>query len=92
MKTVSDGLDCPSLIELIVEELVREFPRLHPERITRTVHERRTRIARPATGGTLFLEAKKLLQLEDDEVITSYPSPGGRTHEELEHSIQHGTF
>jgi hypothetical protein len=65
-----DGLESGELIDLIVEELAQEFPDYQHADIAALVRERRAKIARPSTGGALFLEAQKFLSLEHAQLAT----------------------
>lgn len=67
MKDLLDGLDSPELVQDIVAELQLEFPGLSTGSLMSVVEDRRAHMARPATGGALFLEARKFTQLLADE-------------------------
>ncbi|MDZ4286962.1 MAG: hypothetical protein U0984_03335 [Prosthecobacter sp.] len=67
MNAPIDGLESRELIDFIVGELAREFPDRDRAEITFLVEERRAKIARPCSGGALFLEVQKLLQLREDD-------------------------
>ena len=64
-----DGLESCELFEFIVTELSAEFPACDPADIAAIVQERRQRMTRPATGGALFLEVQKFLQLQQEEQL-----------------------
>ena len=66
-----DGLESTELLDAIVAELAQEFPEFDLSEIADLVAERRDKMPRPATGGSLFLEAQKLLQLRQDELAIS---------------------
>ena len=68
MSAPIDGLENPELFDSIVDELAAEFPEVDPAEIALLVTERRERIARPASGGALFLEVQKFLQLNQEEL------------------------
>jgi hypothetical protein len=68
MNAPIDGLENRELFDFIVTELAAEFPDCDPADIAVVVEERRQRMSRPATGGALFLEVQKFLQLQHEEL------------------------
>ena len=63
---MNDGLDEPELLDFVVSELQGEFPHWERDHVAAAVHERIRFMSRPASGGQLFLEARKVMHLMDD--------------------------